>query len=154
MVVQLILLISFILANPPVFGAVYKCVKPNGTRYYRDKFCDQDKDIQSELNCYNEPPAAVDNKKTNSDLMQYRRLLTKKRKQSQNKKTLAAKKYAVQQRQRLRVQQRCERIKQQIEHITQRQRTGYTVEQGIVLDRKLADYKNQRRKDCNNEQAN
>jgi len=121
MVVQLILLISFILANPPVFGAVYKC---------------------------------VDNKKTNSDLMQYRRLLTKKRKQSQNKKTLAAKKYAVQQRQRLRVQQRCERIKQQIEHITQRQRTGYTVEQGIVLDRKLADYKNQRRKDCNNEQAN
>lgn len=148
---QLILLISFILANPPVFGAVYKCLKPNGTKYYRDKLCDQDRDIQSELNCYNESPEVNDAKKINSDLKEYRGLLTKKRRQNQNKKKLAAKKYAVQQRQRLRIQQRCERLKQQIEHITQRQRTGYTVEQGVTLDRKLSDYKNQRRKYCNNE---
>lgn len=150
---RFLLFCSFIWFVMPTFAEeIYKCLKPDGTIYYQDKFCNLASHIQTEVSCYNVPSNNNEDKRLQNELKQYRKLILKKRKQRQKKKAIAARSYKLQQKRRIQQEKRCAKINQKIQQVTQRQRTGYNVVQGIAIDRKLADYKTQRRKYCTNEQ--
>ena len=148
---NLLLIISGILIAVPAVAQVFKCYKSDGSVYYQDKYCDDESDIQKELKCYTKPATKNELKRIDHRLKQYRKQIFKKRKQRQYNKKIAAKKAEAEQRRNLRLKEKCEKVKHKINQVTQRYRNGYTVVQGIALDRKLAEYQNEKRKYCINE---
>jgi hypothetical protein len=130
---------------------VYKCEAADGSISYQAKFCSNPSDIQTELSCYNAPLSAKAYEQLQSKLAQQRKYLIKKQKLEKEQSIKLAKKQRVEAKMRQRYTVKCEKVKQQIDEIMQHYRTGYTIKQGITLDRKLSDYQKQRQKYCNYE---
>lgn len=145
------ILIGLSITIPAYGNTVYKCETTNGSTYYQAKYCKNTSDIQAELNCYNSHLSKKAIEQIEKNLQHQRKSLIKKQKLKQREDLNDAKKAKAQEKKKLRLKAKCEKIKQQIDEVTQHYRTGYTIKQGIVLDRKLSDYQKQRQKYCNYE---
>jgi len=148
---NLMLVVALSLAAMSAEANIYKCEKSDGSLYYQDKFCNSDDHVQTRLNCYNKPLDKNEINNIQDDLQRYRKSISKKHRRNLKRKSIAGKKQEADKRRRLRMEARCEKVKQEIAKVTQRQRTGYNISQGEVMNRKLVDYKEQKRKYCTNE---
>ena len=152
-VINMLNLLFLLLAFPaPVHSTtVYKCEKIDGSIYYQAKYCLNPSDIQTELICYNGPLDETAKLQIEEKLLQQRKYFIKKQKLKERADIKETKQAKTEEKRKLRAKEKCEQANRQIDEIRQHYRTGYTIKQGVILDRKLNDYQNQRQKYCNYE---
>ena len=136
----------------PAYGAtVYKCTRPDASIYYQAAPCNAAQDIQKVLDCYNRPLTKSEERQIDRGLKQQRKQLLKQRQTKKREAQQAAKQAKAAAKRSKRLETKSAKIKQKIEVINQHYRTGYTIQQGIVLNRKLAEYQAERQKFCSYE---
>lgn len=146
----LIIILIMIACSQVANATVYKCETTGGEIYYQSMYCQHADDVQSVVKIKPDPISNRTNKKP-VYLQDLKKKQQQKQRQKQRQQRAAKKKEQQETKRRLRLQAKCEKVTQQINQVSQRYRNGYTLKQGITLDRKLAEYKIKRQKYCTNE---
>lgn len=132
------------------YASITRCESNSGIIYFTERACDSD-DEESEVEIIENSLSDKDINKIERDLKKHRKSIHKRALAQQKKRNAAAKQLHKQQKQRLHLQAKCEKVNRQIAEVTQAYRTGYTIPQGVALDRKLSEYNEKRQKYCNYE---
>jgi hypothetical protein len=131
-----------------VHANIYKCVTEDGQTYYQSIFCNDETDLQTELNCYTRPLNKKAAQQVQRALQKQRKDLLKSFKKKQRKTQQLAKQELAAEKRHQHTKVKCEKIKREIDEITQLYRSGYNIKQGITLSRKLSDCQEQKKRYC------
>jgi len=122
---------------------IYKCKKYDGSVYFFDRPCvaaDHEQDITKR-----------DLVLMRFELQQKQADLIREQRQRIRDELTADKRKVAEAKRRLRLKAKCETVRQQIAQLNLRYKQGYTLTQGLALDRKLAECNNRKAKYCTDE---
>jgi hypothetical protein len=131
-----------------VHAEMFKCETEAGAIYYTDRTCAAT-DLASMVPCKTKALTPKDITKIEQQLQKSRNARLKRALQKKKQQQMEAKKLQSAQKRRERAQAKCTTLKRQIAEVNQKYKEGYTIKQGLVLDRKLAKYNEQRQIYCN-----
>jgi hypothetical protein len=126
-----------------VHAEIFKCQKFDGSIYFFERPCvaaDQEQAITKR-----------DLVLMRFELQQKQADLIREQRQRIRNDLTADKRRAADEKRRLRLKSKCETVRQQIAQLNLRYKQGYTVNQGLALDRKLAECNNRKARYCTNE---
>lgn len=122
---------------------IFKCKKFDGSVYFFERPCvatDQEQTITKR-----------DLVLMRFELQQKQADIIREQRQRIRNDLMADKRRTAEEKHRLRLKGKCETVRQQITQLNLRYKQGYTLKQGLALDRKLAEYNNRKAKYCTNE---
>lgn len=126
---------------------IYKCVKNDGLVIFKDTPCAV-RDIQPAVVLKEQNLDQQDIKHLQRQYNQQQDFLRREKNRIYREQYKAKQQQKIEEKQRLRLQAKCETVKHQIAQLERRYKQGYTVKQGQALDRKLAECKLNRQKYC------
>lgn len=131
-----IIISMLVLITATSHADIFKCTKRDGSIYYYDRNCIV-ADVQEEI-------TKRDLILMRYEIQQKQEELIKQKKLRLRQELAAEKQQAAEQRQHLRLQAKCETVKQTIMQLNKQYKQGYTVKQGQALDRKLSECNSKR----------
>lgn len=141
----------FLLAtSSDVKADILKCENAAGVVYFSDRTCDT-VDTATYLPFASKPLSVKDLQRIERDVRKSRNAIHQQALKQQKQKLVDERRAAQDQKRRLRKRLKCETLGRQIVEVNNKYKEGYTVKQGIALDRKLTKYKEQKKRYCTNE---
>ncbi len=130
---------------------IFECVRSDGSKSFQDKPCKVVYEHQTAHNIYIQPVNNEEALEMERMLERHRQAIAKTRVRMLRRKITEKKRLELEEKQRLRLHAKCERVQQQMVELQRRYRQGYNAKQGTVLDRKMAECKLKEQKYCHDE---
>ncbi len=141
--IKILIIICGLLGATNTFAEVFKCKKFDGSIYFFDRTCQAPDQEQ--------PITKRDLVLMRFELQQKQTDLIHAQRQRIRDGIAAVKRKNFEEKSRLRLKAKCETVRQQITQLNLRYKQGYTLTQGLALDRKLAECNNRKARYCTNE---
>lgn len=141
--INFLIIVLALSCTASVHAAIFKCKKFDGSIYFFERQCiapDQEQTITKR-----------DLVLMRFELQQKQADFIREQRRRIRDDLIADKRRLAEERHRLRLKSKCETVKQQIIQLNLRYKQGYTLTQGLALDRKLAECNNRKAKYCTHE---